>query len=690
MSRPTRYDILFEPIDIGPVRARNRFYQVPHCDGMGYRDPSASAGMRGVKAEGGWAVVCTQQCEFDYVADITPYIELHLWDDSDIPVLSKIADNIHRHGALAGVELVQNGMNAPGHYSREIPQGPMNIPVLSANGDPVQARAMTKRDISRLRRLHRAAAIRAKRAGFDIVYVYAGHSLSTLHHFLSPLYNQRTDEYGGSVTNRARLLREILEDTRDAVGDTCAVAVRISTSEMIGLNGLTTEMVRETVAQLAELPDLWDFAMGEWSDDSITSRFGDEGSQESYVAGLKELTTKPVVGVGRFTSPDAMVSQIKRGILDFIGAARPSIADPFLPKKIEDGRFEDIRECIGCNICVSSDMLSVPIRCTQNPTMGEEWRKGWHPEKIAPKKSDKEVLVVGAGPAGLECVRALGERGYKVTVSEAREEVGGRVSDESKLPGLSAWGRVRDYRVGQIKEMPNVDVFCKSHLSAEDILSFGIGEVVIATGSSWRKDGVARFHLQPIPISEHATVWSPNDIFSGAEMSGDILLYDDDHYYLGGVLAEYLVGKGCRVTLVTPASDVSAWTFNTLERDRIWKRILGLGISVETRKALSSVEANSVKMVCVHSGEEKELACDGVMMVTARLPENSLLCNLEDRREEWGSAGISSVCAIGDALAPGVIAAAVYSGHRFARELDESDRGDDVPFRREIAAILPD
>ena len=119
---------------------------------------------------------------------------------------------------------------------------------------------------------------------------------------------------------------------------------------------------------LADLPDLWDVNISKWSKDSAPSRFESEGYQESYISFVKSLTSKPVVGVGRFTSPDTMVSQIRRGVMDMIGAARPSIADPFLPKKIEEGRVDEIRECIGCNICVMSDQISVPIRCTQNPT----------------------------------------------------------------------------------------------------------------------------------------------------------------------------------------------------------------------------------------------------------------------------------------------------------------------------------
>ncbi len=378
-------------------------------------------------------------------------------------MLTRIADAIHEGGALAGIELCYNGMNGPNLYSRETPLGPMNLPILTFTNDPVQARAMDREDIRNLRRWHRAAAVRAKQAGFDLVYVYGAHGFGTAQHFLSRRINQRTDEYGGSLENRARLLKELIEDTKDAIGDSCAVPVRILVDEMMGDGGITNAEIRDVIGMLAELPDLWDLAHGSWDYCSGTSRFAEEGHLESYIKGIKALTSKPVVAVGRFTSPDAMVRQVKSGILDLIGAARPSIADPFIPKKIEEGRLDDIRECIGCNICVTGDMTGALSRCTQNPTFMEEWRKGWHPEMMRAKESQARVLVVGAGPAGLSAARGLGLRGYEVALAEASTELGGRVAKECRLPGLAAWGRVRDYRVGQIQKMPNVQVYLDSN-----------------------------------------------------------------------------------------------------------------------------------------------------------------------------------------------------------------------------------
>ena len=496
--RDPRYDILFEPVAIGPVTAKNRFYQVPHCNGMGYRDPTALAWMRGVKAEGGWAVVCTEQVELHHTSDITPFIELRLWDDRDVPMLVRMADRIHEFGALAGIELAYNGMNAPNFYGREVPMGPSALPVMTFTYDPVQARAMNKRDIRDLRRWHRTAALRGRQAGFDLVYVYAGHSLTFLHHFLSRRYNQRTDEYGGSLENRVRLLKEVLIDTREAVGDTCAVPCRISMDELLGPDGLEKAEAEDAIGLLAELPDLWDLVLAGWENDSVTSRFGPEGGHERFIEGVKKLTTKPVVAVGRYTSPDRMVSVVRKGLVDLVGCARPSIADPFLPRKIEEGRLEDIRECIGCNICVSGDFTVSPIRCTQNPTMGEEWRKGWHPERIRPKASDKPVLVVGAGPAGLEAAQALGKRGYEVTLAERGAELGGRVARECRLPGLSAWGRVRDHRAQQLHQLPNVRIYFDSELDAASVLEFGFPRVVVATGARWRRDGVGHHWTRPM------------------------------------------------------------------------------------------------------------------------------------------------------------------------------------------------
>ncbi|MCP4334276.1 MAG: NADH:flavin oxidoreductase [Gammaproteobacteria bacterium] len=685
MTRDPRYDILFEPVQIGPVTARNRFYQAPHCNGMGRTFPSSMAAMRGVKAEGGWAVISTEQVDIHPTSDITPSTECRLWSDQDIPYLARMCDAVHEHDALASIELCHNGMTAANLYSREVPLAPNHI-AMANHGNPVQARAMTRADIRDFRRWHVDAARRAKTAGFDIVCCYAGHNLTLPGAFMKRRYNQRSDEYGGNLENRVRLFREIIEDTKDAVGDTMGVIVRFSVDELRGAEGLEADKEgREIVEMLAELPDLWDVCLAEWENDSQTSRFSEEGFQEPFIDFVKKVTTKPVVAVGRYTTPDRMVSIINKGIVDMIGAARPSIADPFLPKKIEEGRIEDIRECIGCNICVAWDIMIAPMRCSQNPTNGEEWRRGWHPERIAAKADDGTVLVIGAGPAGLEAALAAGQRGYDVILAEATDELGGRVSRESRLPGLAAWARVRDYRSYQLSQMANVEIYKTSELTEQQILEFGASHVAIATGAHWRRDGYGRSHQFPIPGTDGSNVLTPDDIMAGLRPQGRVLVYDDDHYYMGSVVAEQLVADGYEVVLATPASVVASWTDYTLEQHRIQAQLLKLGVEVISSHSLQEITTDSASLSCVFSGKMRIVDISAVVMVVSRQPNDNLYQELAINSDGLNAAGIQTLRAIGDCHGPATIAAAVYEGHRFARELGAETT--DIPFRRELSEL---
>jgi dimethylamine/trimethylamine dehydrogenase len=660
--------ILFEPVKIGPVTAPNRFYQTPHATGFGWQRPQAGAALRGVKAEGGWGVVCTEYCSIHPSSDDSPYAFLTLWGEEDVASLAATAEAIHRHGALAGVELWHGGAHAANRMTRLPSIAPMAQPAMYHL--PTTSQAMDLTDIRNFRRWQREAALRAKRAGFDIVYVYAGHDYLPFQ-FLSRRTNQRCDAYGGSLENRVRLLREMIDDTREAVGDTCAVALRLAVDELHGPEGITSEGEgREVVAMLADLPDLWDVNLaGALGNDSKSARFSDEGFQEDYIRFVKGLTGKPVVSVGRFTSPDRMVGQIRRGVQDFIGAARPSIADPFLPAKIREGRADEIRECIGCNICRAANNEGVPLRCTQNPTMGEEWRKGWHPERIALYPRPEKVLVVGAGPAGLEAALTLGRRGLTVSVAFAERSPGGRVKRESTLPGLATWGRVRDWRVTMLAKLPNVTLYPESRLTAEDVLAFGADHVVLATGSVWRRDGVGVIGMAPRDFPGALT---PDDVFAGAKVTGPVVIYDDEHYFMAGALAEKLALAGHEVTYVTPQTLASAWTVYTDEQGFVQARLIEAGVRLEFARLAFGLQAG-LRTHCAYTGRElAPLECGTLILATGRVPVDGLYGELMGK--------VASLARVGDCLMPSSMADAVYSAHRFARELGEEV----VPLRREM------
>ncbi|MCP4376071.1 MAG: FAD-dependent oxidoreductase, partial [bacterium] len=238
------------------------------------------------------------------------------------------------------------------------------------------------------------------------------------------------------------------------------------------------------------------------------------------------------------------------------------------------------RECIGCNMCISGDYLAYPIRCTQNPTMGEEWRRGWHPDRIEKAASNDNVLVVGAGPSGLEASLALCKRGYDVILSEGREELGGRVVRESALKPLNEWRRVSDHRVYMLSQAANVQTYVDSLLAADDVFAMDCAHVAIATGANWRRDFSGVYHQYPIPVSDPAMVISPDEIMSGLRPQGKVLIYDNDRYYLASVLAEQLAEEGYEVVLVTPSADIADWTDFTLELEHIQIRLRELGVQI--------------------------------------------------------------------------------------------------------------
>lgn len=656
--RDPRYDVLFEPLKIGPVTTKNRFYQVPHCTGMGWQRPDMLAAMRGTKAEGGWGVVCTEYCSIHPTSDDGSYPHARLWSAEDIRANRMMTDAVHEHGALAGAELWIGGGFVSNLDSRETPIGLRGAPPTNSGSyDPVQSRRADASDLRDIRRWHADAARRAVEAGFDIVYVYATHGYF-LSEFLDPTYNDRTDEYGGSLENRTRIIRELIEETADAVAGKCAVAVRYSVD-------LADNETYDAFALMADMPDLWDLTVPDYGIEMGPSRFVREASLQESVGAAKKLTTKPVVAVGRFTSPDTMARVVRDGTQDMIGAARPSIADPFLPNKIETGRIEDIRECIGCNICYAHDFLGVPIRCTQNPTMGEEHRRGWHPERVAPAKRKERVLVIGAGPAGLEAARVAGERGFETLLAEAERDLGGRVTLESRLPGLAEWARVRDWRVGRIEKNANVEVFRESRMTVEDVQAVGADRIIVATGATWAADGIGRSQGDPIALGDNATVIGPDMILAGGDIPrGHAVIYDDDHYYLGSVMALLLREKGTGVTLVTPAGRACEWGMNTQEQYPAIRAMIAAGVEIVTDRTVARVDRDVVTLSCVYGSGETQLEADWLLPLTRRIPRDALFQSLRDARGDDGS-----VVRIGDCDAPATIAAAVYAGYKIADAL---------------------
>lgn len=677
MSRNPRYDVLFQPVRIGPKTAKNRFFQVPHASGMTNAAPHVRAAFRAMKAEGGWGVVSTGACSIHPTSDDSPFPFASLWDEADVRSHAVMTEAVHAHGALAAVELWHGGAAAVNRTTRHAPLSPSGVPWMATHVGFMSAarpKAMDAQDIRDFIRWHAEAAVRAERAGFDILYVYAGMGYLPYQFLLSD-YNRRTDAYGGSVRNRVRLVEELIDATREATHGRCAVALRLSMQELRARPSEVAESEgHEVIRFLKDAPDLFDIKMDYSATDCAASRYTPEGSHEPVVEFVKKLTDRPVVGVGRFTSPDTMVSMIRRGVLDLIGGARPSIADPFLPAKIDAGREDEIRECIGCNICISSWHDGVWVRCTQNPTAGEEWRRGWHPEVVT-RDATGEVLVVGGGPAGLEAALTLGRRGYRVALAEAARDFGGRLRFESRLPGLTQWHRVVDYRLGQLRRMENVALYPESRLTAGDVAAFGAGHVVVATGASWQPV-LCNPNELPGARLEAPRVYTPDDLAAGAEIEGPVAVFDYDNYYMGSAVAEALAGQGKAVTYITTAGAAAAWGFMTNEQPLVHASFAAKGIACRTLEVVTGFDGETLRLAQIFSGEAREIPARSLVIVGLRQGGSALYEALV------AEGGPQRVHLTGDANAPGAIAHAVYQGHKTARELGLArvSVGRDAPF----------
>jgi dimethylamine/trimethylamine dehydrogenase len=390
-----------------------------------------------------------------------------------------------------------------------------------------------------------------------------------------------------------------------------------------------------------------------------------------------------------------MVAAITSGQLDVIGAARPSISDPFLPRKIQEGRLDEIRECIGCNACAARfNFAGGRVACTQNATFGEEFRRGWHPERFTrASNADMSVLVVGAGPAGLECARVLGERGMSaVHVVDAERQVGGAMRWISGLPGLAEWGRVVGYRQSHCERLKNVQIITGRRLSSGDVLTYGAELVVVATGSRWATDGMGAATHRPVDGADPSLPWvlTPEQlIVEGKRSPGDhVLVYDTDGYFMGATLAEKLARDGHRVTVVTSFSEVGPYMDYTGERIYMERTLHQLGVEIVTSHVLDRITPDGAEGHHTVVGERRsEWAADATMLVTQRRSADDLYHNLCANRERAADEGIEGIYRVGDCHVPLMVLDAVFSGHRLAREIDSDDPSAPLPFIRENRVV---
>lgn len=672
MSELSRYDVLFKPIRIGPKTAPNRFYGLPYATGPALElNPPAAAAHYGTRAEGGWGVITCGECTFTAESR---WFGISIATDEEARGLAVLPEAIHEHGALASLEL-----SHPGAISSPLE---LRVPALAPSQFQFDAaffgrtipKALEKHEIRRIQDQYVEAAIRARDIGFDLVNVYGGHS-NLFMQFLSPFYNQRTDEYGGSFENRARVWRETIERVREAIGDDCGVVARIAV-DSLGPAGIELDESLAFIRDNDHLVDLWDCVIGSLENsrlDLTPSRVYPEGYALEWSMRAREATTKLLAANGRLTSADLMATLVSDGTLDLVAAARPGIADPFLPAKIREGRFADIAECIGCNQCAQRQYAG-SLGCTQNPTAGEEFRRGWHPERFdAPADTSLPVLIVGAGPAGMEAAVVLGRRGFEVVhLVDERTEMGGHLRWFSELPGFRPWARAIELREQRIERLPNISIELGKRLDAATILEYQAAIVVIATGAAWSPDGITFATHAPIPGADSTQphVITPEQLLleGKAPLGTRVVVVDGEGELVGCALAQHLQTLGCTVDVVSPWPVIAMHAEHSGEAPILRREIVAAGGTLHPASLVTGIGADAVAIVDEFD-RETVIACDSVVLATQRCSREDLYRQLVDDPAALAEAGIVAVHRIGDCIAPRLLAEATFDGHRLGRLL---------------------
>ncbi|MGO9196438.1 MAG: mycofactocin system FadH/OYE family oxidoreductase 2 [Acidimicrobiales bacterium] len=670
MTPSQRYPLLFAPLQIGPVTVANRIVFSAHLtnyaeDGM----PSAQhAAYYEARAAGGAGLIITEE-HSTHPTD-WPYEKLiHGFHHDVVPGYRRITDAVHRHGTPIFAQINHNGGQASSMYTR--------LPVWAPSpvADPLfreVPHAVDEAEIAEIIDGYALVAANCREGGFDGIELQCSHS-SIVRGFLSPVTNLRTDRYGGPLEGRARLLLELLPAVRAAVGPDLAIGVRLCGDELV--EGGTTIDEAVAVAQLVERQGCADYINTSIGVATATlfmieaSMHVPPGYASFIPSAIRAAVSLPVVGVGRFKDPLQAERALEEGHCDLVGVVRGQIADAEFASKAQAGHTESIRLCLSCNQeCVGRMGLNRWLGCIENPRAGKESEAvatlspgGSVRSKLTgaarPTTSGcRSILVVGAGPAGMQAAIAAARRGLQVTVLEAATEPGGQVRVAASVPNRAEFGDLVRNQVRECREL-GVSFEFEVLADAETVLSRSPAAVVVATGSRPESP----WWVSPVAGTEVADV---REVLEGtASPVGDVLVVDELGFHQATSVAELLADRGCRVEIVTPGMVVGQDLGMTLDLEGFTIRASAKAISCSTDRVVMGMSEEGVLLLHHPTGQQELRRAGWVVLAVAPAPDDGLYFALGEAEPSL------AVHRIGDCVAPRRAHAAIIEGERIGAAL---------------------
>lgn len=663
-----KYPTMFSPIKLGPVEVPNRFYSSPHAVPMTIMGKPTDDFVHYnlARAKGGCGLINLSLATHGRIK--LPWT--NIGPKEHIPAFRVLTDAVHKVGTkVFGEPWYFWGL--PGQWSMLSPPAPGLGPSVGQfrfHDKGWATREMSKDDIRRMVDLFRQAAVNLRESGFDGVMLHAAHG-AVHEQFLSPYFNRRTDEYGGSMKNRMRLLVETLEVVRKAVGDKMAVGMRLNCDELLE-GGYHTKEAYEILKATcdAKLVDFVDLDVAIEPDQfwlGMPTVFVEPHVYRPYAEAVRGAAGGiPVLCVlGRLTSIADGEAAIASGVCDMVGAARALIAEPELVKNAYEGKEERSRTCIACNWCLHSMLDDMAQTCSINPASFRE--RQWGPESLVPARKRSKVIVVGGGPGGLEAARVSALRGHEVTLIEARDKLGGALALWASLPGREFFMKAVDWWERELKRL-GISIRLGTQATEADILAKKPDAVIVATGAVYSRSGHSNFRDQPIPGHDQTFVYRPEDILLGtANPSGKVVILDGEGYNAGVGIAEVLAKRGAQVEYMTAAfSPVSPRVRGAEETRFIMQRLRAAGVKISPTTYIRKIGDHQVTVFDVYSEEERVIAgVDAVVLSTSRISVNDLERAIEGK--------VPQLFVVGDAAAARMWAAASFEGQLFARLIGE-------------------